>query len=120
MGSKIENVTILDSNALANEIMYDLADVEQMESMLEMELSSEELFRIDCAILSSLRNTQDFSRDLLVRLEAKLFEERTERPPENLDRTLEKIQQNAMFNMTLPIQEMFNQMEDFVVEAMAV
>ena len=120
MGSKIESVAIIDSNALANEIMHELADVEQMESMLDMELSSEELFRIDCAILSSLRDTQDFSQDLLVQLESIFFEERAERPPKVFDDALKKIQQDVIADMTLPIAEMFNQMEDYIVEAMTV
>lgn len=118
MGSKIENVTKLDSNALANEVMHDLADIEQMESMLEMELSSEELFRIDCAILSSLRDTQDFSRDLLSKLEEKIFDEKA--PPKEFDDTLKKLQQDTLLDIVFPIQQMFDQMEDYIVDAMAV
>ena len=120
MSSKIENVTLIDSNAIANEIMHDLADVEQMESMFEMELSSEELFRLDCAILSSLRDTQDFSKDLLFQLESKFFEERMERPPKEFDDALEKLQTDTMSEMAFPIQELFNSMEDYIVEALAV
>ena len=108
MSSKIENVTLIDSNAIANEIMHDLADVGQMESSFEMELSSEELFRLDCAILSSLRNTQDFSRDLLFQLESEFFEERMERPPKEFDDLIERFQADTMSEMAFPIQEMFN------------
>ena len=119
MGSTIENVTVIDSNALANEILCDINDVAQMENTLDMELSSEDLFRIDCAILSSLRNTQDFSRDLLARLEAGLFEEVAEKPPKTPDKTLENIQQKVMADITAPIHNMFDEMEDFVVAAFA-
>jgi len=65
-----ENVTVLDSNSLVNGVMHDIEDVEQIEKTLETDLTSEELFRIDCAILTSLRSTKDFSRDLLFELES--------------------------------------------------
>lgn len=119
MGSEIENVAFTDCNALANEIMTDIKDVERMESMLDMELSSEDLFRIDCAIMSSLRNTQDFSRDLLERLEAGLFEEIAGKPPKTPPpNILEEVQKDVISDLTLPIQDFFNEMENYVVEAL--
>lgn len=60
MGSKTENVMVMDCNTIANGIMRDITDIDAMERMLSSELSSEDLFRIDSAILSSLRNTTDF------------------------------------------------------------
>ena len=117
MGSKIENVTLIDSNALANEVLCDIQDVAQMESMLDMELSSEDLFRIDSAILSSLRNTQDFSRDLLERLETGLFEEVAEKPPKTPN-IPDAVQQEVMADMTAPIHNLFDEIEDFVVAAL--
>ena len=118
MGSMIENVTITDSNALSNMIMHELNDVERMESMLDMELTSDELFRIDCAILSSLKETQDFSKDLLKQLESGLLEELAEIPIENPEGYLEKIQMNALSGLNMPIRDMFDEIEDFVVDAL--
>ena len=73
MDSKTENVSVMDCNTVANGIMRDINDIDSMERMLSSELSSEDLLRIDCAILSSLRNTTDFSRDLLKQLEENNF-----------------------------------------------
>ena len=114
MGSKIENIAELDSNALANEIMFYMKDVEQMESDFEMELSSEELFRIDSAILSSLRNTRDFSSDLIEQLERGLLREAAFRPP----KIFGDLPQKARDDMSLPLQSMFGEIENFVVEAL--
>lgn len=119
MGSEIESVTLIDSNGLANDVMHDIKDVVHMESSLSMELTSEELFRIDCAILASLRNTRDFSRDLLKKLESGSFKEVAEKPPKTPTKVLEAVQQEAILDLTAPIHDMFSQMEDFVVEAFA-
>lgn len=118
MGSKIENVAVIDSNALANEIMFDIQDVERMESDFEMELSSEELFRIDCAILSGLRNTKDFSRSLIEQLESGLLKEVAFRPPKISDEFRERRHDDEILDLELPIKSMFCEMEKFVVEAL--
>ena len=68
MNSKTEQVMVMDCNTIANGIMRDITDIDAMERMLSSELSSADLFRIDSAILSSLKNTKDFSRDLLQQL----------------------------------------------------
>lgn len=105
MSSKLENVTVIDSNTIANNIMADIVDVERMERMLGSRLDSEELFRIDCAILSSLRNTQDFSRELLEQLESGMFEAAFDLP-KSFD--LESV------DITLPLQSMFDEMAGFI------
>lgn len=74
MNSKTENVIVNDCNTIANGIMRDINDLDAMERMLSSELSSEDLFRIDCAILASLMDTTDFSRDLLHQLEEGRYE----------------------------------------------
>lgn len=69
MDSKTEQVMVMDCNTIAKAFMRDITDIDAMERMLSSELSSADLFRIDSAILSSLKNTKDFSRDLLQQLE---------------------------------------------------
>ncbi len=117
MDSKTENVMVTDCNTLANGIMRDINDIDAMERMLSSELSSVELFRIDCAILSSLRNTADFSRDLLHQLEEGRLEAIEVKQPETLDNKLAQIQQEAMADITLPLQNMFDEMIGYVSEA---
>ena len=114
MSSKLENFTVLDSNTVASAIMQDIIDVESMERTLETDLSSAELFKIDCAILSSLRNTKDFSRDLLEKLESGEFKMVVDKPPK-VD-VIENIQQNAMLDIVYPMKDMFDQLADLVVE----
>lgn len=110
MNSKLQ--TTVDTNVVANEIMRDLIDVNRMEKMLECELSSSDLFKIDCAILSSLRNTADFSRDLLQQLEKGMFETKAVK-----SNTFEDIQRQTIMDITLPLQDMFDEMADYVTEA---
>lgn len=122
MNSKTEKVMVMDCNTVANGIMRDINDIDRMERMLSSELSSEDLFRIDCAILSSLRNTTDFSRDLLKQLEEGKFETVTNEKPENpvaksVDKQLTEIQQNTMIDITMPLQNMFDEMASIVSEA---
>lgn len=116
MNSRLE--TAIDTNAVANGIMHDITDVDRMEKMLESELSSSDLFRIDCAILSSLRNATDFSRDLLKQLEAGEFETMMKRPEKTLDMQLQNIQQSAIADITKPLEQMFEEMSDFVLEGL--
>lgn len=111
MSSRFEKVVVKDSNMLANEIMRDIIDVDKMERMLDTELSSADLFKIDCAILSSLRKTEDFSRDLLQQLEVGMFNA----PPKDV---LKDIQQEAIMDITLPLQNMFDEMATMVSEAL--
>ena len=122
MNSKTEKVMVMDCNTVANGIMRDINDIDRMERMLSSELSSEDLFRIDCAILSSLRNTTDFSRDLLKQLEEGKFETVTNEKPEkpvakSVDKQLTEIQQNTMIDITMPLQNMFDEMTSIVSEA---
>lgn len=122
MNSKTEKVMVMDCNTVANGIMRDINDIDRMERMLSSELSSEDLFRIDCAILSSLRNTTDFSRDLLKQLEEGKFETVTNEKPEktvakSVDKQLTEIQQNTMIDITMPLQNMFDEMASIVSEA---
>ena len=122
MNSKTEKVMVMDCNTVANGIMRDINDIDRMERMLSSELSSEDLFRIDCAILSSLRNTTDFSRDLLKQLEEGKFEIVTNEKPEkpvakSVDKQLTEIQQNTMIDITMPLQNMFDEMASIVSEA---
>lgn len=122
MDSKTENVTVMDCNTVANGIMRDINDIDSMERMLSSELSSEYLFRIDCAILSSLRNTTDFSRDLLKQLEennfhAPIVEKNEKVVSKSIDKQLAEIQENAMIDITKPLQNMFDEMASFVTEA---
>lgn len=122
MNSKTEKVMVMDCNTVANGIMRDINDIDRMERMLSSELSSEDLFRIDCAILSSLRNTTDFSRDLLKQLEEGKFETVTNEKPKkpvakSVDKQLTEIQQNTMIDITMPLQNMFDEMASIVSEA---
>ena len=112
----------MDSNTVANGIMRDINDIDRMEKMLSSELSSEELFRIDCAILSSLRNTTDFSRDLLKQLEEGSLEAMQKHETEktiakSIDKQIAEIQQNTMIDITMPLQNMFDEMVTYVSEA---
>ena len=115
MSSETQNA--LDTNTLANGIMRDVADIEVMERMLETELSSADLFKIDCAILSSLRSTKDFSRDLLEQLENGKLEEVATKPSKSIDEQIESIQQDAILGITLPLQDMFEEMTKIVIDA---
>ena len=122
MNSKTEKVMVMDCNTVANGIMRDINDIDRMERMLSSELSSEDLFRIDCAILSSIRKTTDFSRDLLKQLEEGKFETVTNEKPEkpvakSVDKQLTEIQQNTMIDITMPLQNMFDEMASIVSEA---
>ncbi len=117
MDSKIENVMAQDCNTVANGIMRDINDIDALERMLSSELSSEDLFRIDCAILSSLRSTTDFSTDLLEQLEQGKFEEVTAKPVKSAETTLAEIQRQTMVDITLPLQNMFDEMVTYVSEA---
>ena len=122
MNSKTEKVAVMDSNTVANGIMRDINDIDRMEKMLSSELSSEELFRIDCAILSSLRNTTDFSRDLLKQLEEGSLEAMQKHETEktiakSIDKQIAEIQQNTMIDITMPLQNMFDEMVTYVSEA---
>ena len=122
MKSKIENVMVQDCNTVANGIMRDINDIDKMERMLSSELSSEDLFRIDSAILASLRNTTDFSRDLLHQLEQNTFEQliaKEIKPAKTLDKELANIQKQTMVDITLPLQNMFDEMANYVSEAIA-
>ena len=116
MGSKLERVAEVDSNAIANDIMQDITDIGKMERMLYTELNSADLFKIDCAILSSLRKTEDFSRDLLKQLETGLFETIPQTPSRDV---LQEIQKEAIMDITLPLQDMFDEMAEIVSEALA-
>ena len=117
MNSKTENVIVNDCNTIANGIMRDINDLDAMERMLSSELSSEDLFRIDCAILASLSDTTDFSRDLLHQLEEGRYEKAVVETPKTLDNTLAEIQRDAMIDVTLPLQNMFDEMINYVSEA---
>ncbi len=122
MKSKIENVMVKDCNTVANGIMRDINDIDKMERMLSSELNSEDLFRIDSAILASLRNTTDFSRDLLHQLEQNTFEQpiaKEIKPAKVLDKELANIQKQTMVDITLPLQNMFDEMANYVSEAIA-
>ena len=54
MNSKTENVMVMDCNTVANGIMHDINDIDKMERMLSSELSSADLFKIDCAIFQEI------------------------------------------------------------------
>jgi len=111
MSARFGKVAVIDSNKVANEIMRDIVDIDTMERTLKTELSSVDLFKIDCAILSSLRNTEDFSRDLLKQLESGFLE--TLSPPKDI---LQDIQMNTMIDITSPIKDMFDDMAIIVSE----
>lgn len=114
MGLKTKEV--MDSNLVANGIMQDIIDIDRIESMFSKELSSEDLFRIDCAILASLKKTEDFSRDLLQQLEKGKFETFVEAPQKTIENELKIVQQEAIADITLPLQSMFDEMADYVVD----
>ncbi len=114
MSSRLENITVLDSNSVANAIMNNIIDVESMERTLETDLSATDLFKIDCAILSSLRKTQDFSRDLLEQLETGKFKDVIQKPPKK--DVIMDVQQNAMLDIIYPMQDMFDQFANIIVE----
>lgn len=114
MSSKLEKA--IDSTVVANGIMHDIIDVERMEKMLQSNLSSADLFKIDCAILSGLRETKDFSRDLLEQLEAGKFQTVAVKPPKSFETDLQKIQQETIMDITLPLQNMFDEMSAFITE----
>lgn len=116
MNSKTEQVMVLDCNTIANGIMRDITDIDAMERMLSSELSSADLFRIDSAILSSLRNTKDFSRDLLKQLEQGKLETVAVKPPKLFEAEMAKIQQETLVDITMPLQTMFDDMLNFVSE----
>jgi hypothetical protein len=116
MNSKLE--TAIDTNVVANGIMRDLITVDRMEKMLTCELSSSDLFRIDCAILSHLRDTTDFSRDLLEQLEAGKLEEIAPKPQNSIDIELQNVQREAIMDISMPMQQMFDEMAGFVLEAL--
>lgn len=118
MSSRLENFTEIDSNIVADGIMRELVDVEKMERMLEINLTSSELFKIDCAILSSLKNTQDFSRDLLSQLESGKFDAIATKPHKSFESEMKNIQQESMNDITLPLQEMFDQLNDIIVDVL--
>lgn len=118
MDSKTDNIMVMDCNTVANGILRDINDIGRMEEMISSELSSEDLFRIDCAILSSLRNTTDFSRDLLKQLEEGQFEKMvTKEKPKTIDKQLAEIQKNTMIDITMPLQNMFDEIAPYVEEA---
>ena len=117
MNSKTENVMVMDCNTVANGILHDINDIDKLEKMISSELSSADLFKIDCAILSSLRNTKDFSRDLLEQLESGKFETVAVKPPKSFENAMADIQQEAMIDITMPLQNMFDEMANYVSEA---
>lgn len=112
MSLKTEEV--MNYDVVANGIMKDIIDIDKIEEAFSWELSSSELFKIDCAILSTLRNTQDFSQDLLTQLEQGLFETAEIKPQKD---AFEQIQQQTIMDITLPLQNMFDEMTDYVAEA---
>lgn len=119
MGLKTKEV--IDSNATATGIMQDIFEIDRMERLLSTELSTEDLFRIDSAILMSLRNTEDFSRSLLTQLEHGKFEDFAV-PPEivdtksSIEQEVEQIQQTIMADITQPLSNMFDEMANLVAE----
>ncbi len=117
MNSKTENVMVMDCNTVANGILHDINDIDKLEKMISSELSSADLFKIDCAILSSLRNTQNFSRDLLKQLEEGKIETVSVKPPKTLESAMADIQQETMIDITMPLQNMFDEMANYVSEA---
>ena len=113
MNSKLEIVT--DSNMLAGEIMREIDAVDKMERLLNTELDSSDLFRIDCAILTSLKNTQDFSRDLLKQLEEGKFETIKDPPKRDI---MHEIQQETILDITKPLQEMFDSLSIILTDVL--
>lgn len=109
MGFKTEEA--IDSSVVANELMQDIIEVDRVRQFMSPELSSEDLFRIDCGILSSLKNTQDFSRELISLLENGRFEAFK---PRTIENELQAVQQQVMADITLPLQNMFDELVEFV------
>lgn len=109
MGYKTEEA--MDSSIVANGIMRDIIDIDRAKEMLSPDLSSEDLFRIDCGILSSLKNTKDFSRDLIELLEKGQFEPTK---PKTIDDEVQNIQQQVMADITTPLQNLFDDLFRFV------
>lgn len=118
MNSKTENVMVADCNKVANGIMRDIIDINAMEKLLNTDFSSADLFKIDSAILSQLRNTKDFSRNLLHQLEAGKYETVAVKPPKSFEKNLRDIQENVMVDITLPLQNFFDEMAGYVSEAL--
>ena len=117
MGLKTKEV--IDSNATATGIMQDIFELDRMERLLQTELSSEDLFRIDSAILMSLRNTNDFSRSLLEQLEHGKFEDFAVPPVDtksSIEQEVEQIQQTIIADITQPLHNMFDEMANLVAE----
>ncbi len=110
----MESKTITDSTAASNIILKEIIDAERADRILKTELSSQDLFKIDSAILSSLRSTRDFSRDLLKQLENGVFESITVKAPKSIDNELQKIQCQTIVDITTPLNDMFNEMADIV------
>lgn len=115
----MESKTITDSAAEANIIVKEFIDAQRMDEILRTDLNTEDLFKIDCAILSSLKNTKDFSRDLLKQLENGKFESITYKPAKSVDKALQNIQQQAIIDITLPLNNMFDEMADYVTAELA-
>ena len=118
MSSQLKNVAVIDSNTVANGILHDIIDVDRMERMLGSRLNSEDLFQIDCAILASLRNTKDFSRDLLEQLESGKFETVAKAPPQFSEYDLQDIQQETIMDIAMPLNDMFDEIAEYVIGAM--
>ncbi len=118
MNLETESVLVNDCNTVANNIIKEINDIDAMEKMLSAELTSADLFKIDSAILASLRNTVDFSRDLLYELENGKLETVAVKPPKNLDTEIFNIQMQALADITLPLQKMFDEMADNVIAAL--
>ncbi len=114
MGLKI-NESLIDSTVASESIRVDIDRLQQIENDFSAELSSEDLFRIDSAILASLRSVNDFSQNLLKELEQNHFE-MISAPPKTFEDEMKKVQQNVMVDLTFPLQEMFKSMEDYIVD----
>ena len=115
MSSRIEQ-QIMDSNVMANNILRDIVDVEKMESMLCTELNSEDLFKIDCAILTSLRETKDFSRNLLQQLETGCFETITQKPSLESEIVIKLIAAICEIIADDSMVKLFDEISDFVLD----
>ena len=87
MGSKTENVMVMDCNTIANGIMRDITDIDAMERMLSKQL------------------------------EEGRFETAAVKPQKSLDSVLAEIQRETMVDITLPLQNMFDEMINYVSEA---
>lgn len=114
----MKSETIIDSTALTNEVLEDMIDVERIEEVINSDLTSMDLFNIDCAILTSLEKTKDFSKDLLLQLEKGLFKNIAAKPPKSIETQIKDIQQQTIMDITLPLQDMFDEMAVFVSKAL--